>query len=65
MVGRRFLTQPQKPCANCQDGCGYVRSGEAGFEVLCKRCPGRRALLPPSRLPPRVIKVGRRVVTAS
>ena len=51
MVGRRLLTQPQNPCANCQDGCGYVRSGEAGFEVLCKRCPGRRALLPPSRLP--------------
>jgi hypothetical protein len=55
MTGRRLIRLPKKPCPNCEDACGYIRSGEAGFEVLCKRCPGRAALIPPLRQPLRRI----------
>jgi hypothetical protein len=65
MIGRRLIALPKPPCANCETCCGYVRSGEAGFDVLCKRCPGRPALLPPSHLPPRVVRMNGRIVTTA
>jgi hypothetical protein len=65
MIGRRLIVLPKPPCANCETCCGYVRSGEAGFDVLCKRCPGRPALVLPSHLPPRVVRMNGRIVTAA
>lgn len=53
MAARRIIRLPKKPCANCEVWCEHARSGLSGLGALCKRCPGRAALIPPSRRPPR------------
>ena len=65
MIGQRLIAYPKPPCANCDTCCGYVRSDEAGFDVMCERCLGRPVLLPPSHLPPRVVRMNERIVIAA